>query len=444
MPLLSINTGVAAVLAHSKSFGIISENISNSGTVGYKKIEADFKAVGTSTGGKQNSGGVLAKHDFNANSQGSSKISSSNTDLAIIGNGMFVVNPSATPGNNDPYLMTRVGSFVVGEDGKMKNSDGLYLQAWRTDAAGAIVNAGTQTTLPSLETVSLGPELDNGAATENLVLGANLPADVAAGATENTAQTIYDSKGNAYGLQVNWVKGATANTWDYTFALISNPFGAPSEQKFTPVGTSRTMLFDPNGALKGIGPKGGAPTIGLPAERSTETLTISAAQFAANDPGRNVDPSSITIDWGSYSRVSSGMSQVASPYRPWRLQADGFPPASRDGVTVTDDGLVQVQYKNGRTKNVYRIPLANVRAPTELERVVGNAYTITNTSGDLTLNAAKRGGNGVIQGGQLENSTVDMAKEFAQLIVTQKSYNTATRIITTTDEMLQAVTGLKR
>ena len=212
-------SGVSALAAQSQAFGIISDNISNVNTIGYKDTTARFSTLVTEsiTSTRYSPGGVLARPFVNPEKQGLLQGTTSSTDLAIVGEGFFIVNENDDPVNNGgDYLLTRAGSFVQDEDGNLANSAGLYLQGWRTDSTGAITNAATQDQLSSLETINLAGFTSVSNPTTDAELAVNLPANATTGATETTNLTIYDSLGVDHLLTINWTKNAQANEWAYS------------------------------------------------------------------------------------------------------------------------------------------------------------------------------------------------------------------------------------
>ncbi|MEO9903590.1 MULTISPECIES: flagellar hook protein FlgE [Alphaproteobacteria] len=427
--------GVAAIASQATAFGIISDNIANSQTVGYKETQARFQTLVTRspTATAFTPGGVQSKPLTDPSRQGLLQGTTSTTDIAVDGNGFFVVNGSAEPGADDEYLLTRAGAFNTDENGRLVNTAGYYLQGWRTDVAGNIVNQDTRDLLTSLETVDLSQFGQIANATDDVTINANLPADTTAGATVVTNLTIYDSQGFDYLLRTTWTKSAAANTWTYDYTLIRNPGTAAAAS--VAVGTpSRTMVFNPDGSLNAVG----AGTAGTANNPATETLTISSTQF-----GRSVDSATITLNWGTFGQPT-GMSQFNGEFETSLLNQDGSGPSALTGVSISEDGLVAANFANGQSRIIYRLPLGTVPAATELSGLNGNAYGVTSTSGDIVLSIPTNGGTGRIQSGALENSTTDIATEFTDLIVTQRAYSAATRIITTGDELLDEIIRIKR
>ena len=424
-------SGVSAIAAQSTAFGIISDNIANVNTVGYKASSARFQTLVTEgqTATKYMPGGVIARPFSDPERQGLLLGSSSTTDLAITGNGFFVVNAESTPNpNQDEYLLTRAGSFVPDENGNLINTAGYYLQGWATDSQGVVTNATTQDLVSSLETVNIGGFNSTTAPTGNVSTTLNLPATAATGSTETTNLTIFDSLGVGHLLTVNWTANAAANTWDYTVD-VTNPDGTVN----TIAGASGQMIFNGNGQLQSVdGTAGAAGTAG------TSTIPVLAADF-----GNGSNLSNIVINWGNFGSTS-GLGQVSGDYQAVTLNQDGSGPSSLTGVDVDSEGFVTAQFANGETRIVYKLALAQVPAATQLKAQSGNTYSLSAGSGDLVLTEAGQLGAGLFESAALESSTVDLAEEFTDLIITQRSYSAATRIITTGDELLDEIIRVKR
>lgn len=209
-------SGVSGLNAGSQALGTIADNISNVNTVGYKDTSARFSTLVTqqATVNSYAPGGVNFNRQSNIAGQGLLQGSSSATDLAISGQGMFVVNGVVSPGSADPYLYTRAGSFTPDQNGNLRNTAGFYLQGWATDAAGT-PTATNLSVLSSLETVNVSGVSGSATATSSVELGANLPATAANGASSVTNVQIFDSLGVSHDVAFTWTK-ADLNQWNLT------------------------------------------------------------------------------------------------------------------------------------------------------------------------------------------------------------------------------------
>ncbi len=214
-------SGVSGLNAFSQALGTIADNISNVNTVGYKETVAAFSTLVTqqTTNNSYSPGGVLFNSKTLVDKQGLLQSSSSATDLAISGQGMFVINGNAIPTSSDPFLFTRAGSFTPDQNGDLKNSAGFYLQGWVTDAAGVPTAANT-TILTSLETVNVSGASGSATSTTTISIGANLPATDTNGASHITNVQVFDSLGFAHDLPFTWTKSAT-NQWNLDVTVPS-------------------------------------------------------------------------------------------------------------------------------------------------------------------------------------------------------------------------------
>lgn len=245
----SMRSGVSGLAAQSSAFSAISDNIANLSTVGYKGTDTAFKTLVTkqTTSSAYSSGGVQSVSTQSISSQGLLSSSSSSTDLAISGNGYFVVNQAATPGSGDIWAYTRAGSFTTDTNGYLRNSGGFYAQAWsllpwdgspdasvvniqginymkayyNTDGQVVYINDNIidSTNLKPINLATIG---GTATPTTQLTMGANLPASAAIGSSQKVSALIYDSLGNASNLSIDYTKTGS-NHWSMG---VSIPSGA--------------------------------------------------------------------------------------------------------------------------------------------------------------------------------------------------------------------------
>ncbi|MDC0997977.1 flagellar hook protein FlgE [Rhodospirillaceae bacterium] len=450
---MSINSGlfagVAAVAAQSTAFAVISDNIANVNTVGFKDTTTQFQALVTqSLSTSASAGGVKSITQTDPIKQGLLQGTENSTDVAIDGNGFFVTNEAAIPGIGDEYLLTRAGNFIKDEDDKLVNSAGFYLQGYATTGTGAIENNNTRDLLSSLETVDLSKFQRVAKVTTTVELNLNLNAAAAdADVNDITNLTVYDSQGNDYLLRLSWDKTATANIWDCV-ATIEDPaavLASVAETGTAAKATGFRVEFNTDGTPKTITAVGGggAATTGAAGTAATTTIGFTAAAVSAVYTGRATDNLSFTVNFGNYG-TSSGITQYDAPYQTSLLNQDGNGPTDLERVSFDDKGLLTAVFSDGSSRPIYKLPIATVPAPSELEALSGNAYRITANSGEAVLNFATEGGAGRVSASALENSTVDIAGQFTDLIIAQRAYSAATKIITTGDELLEEITRVKR
>ena len=252
----ALSSGVSGLTAQSSAMGAIADNITNVSTVGYKNTRVDFQTLVT----KQTSstlfsaGGVQSKPRQDTGVQGLLQASSSQTDISISGQGYFVVNEANTPTLSNEFLYTRAGSFFQDKSGFLRNTAGFYLQAWPTDANGAVIPANTSLTVSNqnivstdyLATVNLSQVGGTASATSTIGIGTNLPANDVAGATHKTDVQFFDSLGNAANISFVYTKSPTENQWDLSVAPPSGSAVLTIED-----GTSPTALvYDSTGQLE--------------------------------------------------------------------------------------------------------------------------------------------------------------------------------------------------
>jgi flagellar hook protein FlgE len=450
---MSINSGlfagVAAVAAQSTAFAVISDNIANVNTVGFKDTTTQFQALVTqSLSTSASAGGVKSITQTDPIKQGLLQGTENSTDVAIDGNGFFVTNESSIPGIGDEYLLTRAGNFIKDEDDKLVNSAGFYLQGYATTGTGAIENNNTRDLLSSLETVDLSKFQRVAKVTTTVELNLNLNAAALDGDVNDiTNLTVYDSQGNDYLLRLSWDKTNTANIWDCV-ATLEDPSAVLASVAETGTASKNTgfrIEFNTDGTPKIITAVagGGAATTGAAGAAATTDIGFAKAAVSAIYTNRATDDLSFKINFGNYG-TSSGVTQYDAPYQTSLLNQDGNGPTDLERVSFDDKGLLTAVFSDGSSRPIYKLPIATVPAPSELEALSGNAYRITANSGEAVLNFATEGGAGRVSASALENSTVDIAGQFTDLIIAQRAYSAATKIITTGDELLEEITRVKR
>jgi len=436
---MSINSamlsGVSALIANSAALGAISDNISNVNTVGYKQNETQFEDLVTSKAvqGNYNSGGVQANVSQLVTQQGQFTQTSSATDLAINGNGFFVVasTPAGLSATSGPSY-TRAGSFTKDSTGDLVNSAGLYLQGWMANSSGVVTTDPSD--LTKLSTINVNDVADEPNATTSASVNANLDStttattgyvagDMAAGTTTPTFTNqlvVYDGQGGQHTVQLDYLKTGS-NTW------AVEAVGVPASDVSSTNGLvgQTTLTFDSSGQLT----SGGQATLTM-AYSNTGLNPTSGDQTVALDLGGGTGTGSLT------------QTAVASAVNSSTI--DGGAPGTLTGVTVGSDGKVTAAFSNGATRTIAQVAVATFTNPDGLAASTGNSYTATAQSGTYTLKTAGDAGAGTMESSQLEASTVDLSTEFTNLIITQRAYSAASKIITTADQMLQELIQVKQ
>lgn len=410
--------GVSGLAAQSNALGMISDNIANVNTVGYKGTSARFSTLVTqaATQTTHTPGGVSSSPYSYINRQGLLQGSASGTDLAVAGQGFFVVNESSTPGFGDDFYFTRAGSFNPDQNGNLVNAAGYYLQGYNLRNGAPPPSASTFT---GLETVNISNLSGSAAATTGIALGVNLPSTAAVADSFSVTAQVFDSLGNSHDLDITFTKTAS-NTWSWAASNPTLDGGATSSG--TAVG-SGDIVFDTDGTPLTLSPA--APSI-----------TLTGFTTGAGN-------ATVTLDLGTIAGTD-GLTQFAGDFTISNIDQDGVRFGNYTGITINEEGIVTALFDNGQRQDIYQLPLGMFRNPNGLEAKTGNVYLETDRSGNFQLTLSGNGGAGDIAPAALESSTVDLAEEFTKMIITQRAYSANTKVITTADEMLDELIRVKR
>jgi flagellar hook protein FlgE len=435
----AINTSISGLSAQSSAFGNISDNVANSQTVGYKRVDTSFTDyLTTSTGLDNQPGAVTAKPSYINDVQGAITQTDNPTGLAITGQGFFAVSKTSGQINGLPVFnaqqdYTRAGDFTMDANGYLVNSAGEYLNGWSVNATTGVADQNAMNPIQVSQT-SLNP-----VATSNVVLSANLPATPTSGTATtgspvSSQLTVYDSLGTAHTVDLNWVQNS-ANDW--TVSIV-----APDATNNANLGSADVQFGAasgntvPAGTIGQIGsPTGSVTTAGFTAGQAA-TL-----QFTANFGAGN---QAINVNLGTYGQTNGVTQYAGSTYSLRGLTQDGVPPGSFSGVTLQNNGDVIVNYNNGQSRTVAQVPVITFNDANQLQRQNGQAFTATDTSGTPLAETAGSNGAGTLVTGSVENSNVDIATEFSQLIVSQQAYSANAKVVTTADQLLQVTISMKQ
>ncbi len=420
--LRSMSAALSGLRAHQAMLDVVGNNISNVSTTGFKSSQTVFEDVLSQTlrgsgapqpefGGTNPSQvglGVRLAGTSQSMTQGALQRSGRSNDMGIQGDGFFVTEFGGE------RFYTRAGNFTIDGVGRLVTQSGQLVQGWQASAAGVI---DTNQPLSDI-TVSVGGQLPP-QQTSSITVGGNLPATAVAGDVFTSAVTVYDQEGIAYPLTISYTKDPAANTW-----VVSASYGSPATPlTFTSTGTtSETMVFGANGEL--VTP-------------ATRDLTFDAASFAS--PGF---PGNVTVSLGAANAPGRVVQFAGNPTVSVTAQ-NGSTAGVLQSYTVTQDGTLQGYYSNGRNQAIGQVAIAVFANPEGLERVSGD-WRETPNSGLAQVGTALTGGRGAINPGTLESSNVDLPQEFTNLIVSQRGFQANSRVITTSDELLQEIVNLKR
>ncbi|MDH2344664.1 MULTISPECIES: flagellar hook protein FlgE [unclassified Bradyrhizobium] len=403
-----MRTGVSGMSAQSNKLSTVSDNIANVNTTGYKRASTEFSSLILKSGsGNYDSGAVETTVRYAISDAGNYQFTTSATDLAVQGNGFFVVQDP-----NGTNFLTRAGAFVPDSTGNLVNAAGFQLMGYN------IANGATPTVAANgfggLQVVNVNQMALQAAPSTKATVAANLdPSATAIAApagpanyTSKTSMVTYDNIGNAVTLDVYAAKTG-ANTWD-----IAVYNGATA---LTTSGPATTFTFNVSAAGKGA-----------LAAASPKALSVAI-------PGGSA---AFNIDL-------SAMTQVASSFG-FKATVDGNAPSAVDKVNIDDKGVVTAVLKNGTTLPSFQIALATVPSPDHLTPEVGNVYSPNLDSGNVQVGLAGQGGLGTIQSGALEDSNVDLADELTSMIEAQRGFTANSKSFQTGADLLDVVVNLKR
>ena len=441
-------TGVSGLAAQSQQMAMISDNLANINTHGYKKINARFSTLVTDSGSLSSfsPGGVRGSPFALVDQQGLIQTSDSATDLALSGAGFFVINTQSD--GSGEFIYTRAGSFTPDFTGNLRNAAGYFLQGWPLDASGNIPAANAD--LSSVQTINIQSVSGVAAATTQIDVGMNMDADETidgvyalgdvelGGATAHFFRNfnIFDSLGSQHELQIAYVKTGI-NEWAVEL-IATNPADVVGGGGAGGLLASGRLAFNGDASLDADNTLGVAAPIGVFDAITgvlTENVPIAWSNGASN--------SSVDVVFGT-NDLNDGLTQFASPYNVSFVNQNGALVGQLSNITVDKDGFVVAAFSNGQTQRIYKVPLATFADVNSLGARTGNAYAESDRSGSFNLREPGKGGAGIIVPSALESSNVDIAEEFTTMIITQRAFSANTRVIVTADEMLEELILSKR
>lgn len=409
----SMSSAISGMRNHQLMLDVVSSDISNVSTIGFKSSNILFSDVLSQTLQAGDPQGVVAgtnpaqvglgsrlagtAQNF---AQGALQRTGRTTDLAIEGDGFFIVN------NANAQLYTRNGSFSFDAQGNLSTADGWYVMGWQADLDGMIDPTGPLTRLR----VPIGSAMAPVQTTEVSVSG-NLNAAAAIGTRVSNSVAAYNAQGAEVVLNVSYTKTA-ANQW-----TVSATHGDPA----SPVTlTDNVLTFDITGELT------------IPVDRN---INIAAGQI----PGIT---EAMTIEMGA-ATTPNRVTQYGSQTNVSVIGQNGSFAGALQSFNVSNGGSIMGVYSNGKSVQVGQVAIAVFTNPQGLERVAGG-WRETGNSGLPQIGQAASFGRGKISAGTLELSNVDLAEEFSRLVVAQRGFQGNARVITASDEILQEVVRLGR
>lgn len=409
----SMFSGVTGLRNHQVKMDVIGNNIANVNTVGFKKSRVTFQDTLSQTmrgaaSPQGNRGGTnpmqvglgmtIASIDT-IHSPSSAEYTGNMTDLSIEGDGYFIV------GDGLDMFYTRAGNFGFDENGNLINTaNGLKVMGWQDTEKHEVPADKSPQSIRSIE-IRKGMMIPASATTE-INFAKNLNAETENNGTYSLPFKVYDSLGCAHNLTIEFTK-TNANEWNYNITS--------TDSNVTNIANNTgTITFDNDGNCNI--PAGG-------------TMTFDLANGADN--------MSISIDF-------SGTTQYAKETNVDLSYQNGYPAGTLTDVTTDTTGVITGIFDNGYNRQLAQVALANFDNPAGLIKAGQNMYRYSNNSGEPQIGESGTGGRGAIAPGYLEMSNVDLSEEFTQMIITQRGFQANSRIITTSDEMLQELVNLKR
>ncbi len=458
----SMFSGVSGLRIHQTKMDVIANNISNVNTVGFKSSRVTFNEVfyqttagASGANAESGRGGVnptqiglgasVASIDKNM-TQGAAQRTDIATDVMINGDGFFIV------GDNSGTYFTRAGAMTIDDEGNLVTPTGMRVMGWDTakDANGKwVVNQGNVKPI----TFSGDKQYAPPSPTTNIEFEGNL--NPVTNPTRESSMDFYDTVGNRYVVNVKYtLNGAD---WDMTvgdvayidgdktkpgvkvavaglaLTLTGPPNVAPgTEVKYTALGTGK-ISFDTEGDITGaLGNNNIAtdPELKVPIT-VTGTGLVPNSTFGIGG--------TVTLKFGKLKQYVGESANAKA------VKVDGAKPGTLSGLSIGTDGIITGRYSNGTTRPLNQIPVARFKNPAGLEKIGDNLYVSTSNSGDFDgVGEDVQGGGGRMMGGVLEMANVDLAAEFTDMITTQRGFQANSRIITTSDEMLNELVNIKR
>jgi len=432
--LSSLYTGISGLTVYGNAMSVIGNNIANINTVGFKAARVSFADLysmaltNSAVGQIQVGRGVRMSSVDQLFTQGSLENTGSATDMAVQGDGFFVVSD----GSGTYY--TRAGHFIFDRDGRLVNPEGYTVQGWTLNPTTGLPTGPvgdltfTTTAVPANATQNsfIAVNLDSNETANPGGPAFDPTSMTTAESTSNYSSSfaVYDSLGNSHVVTVYFRKtGAGAWSW----------YGCVDGGEITG-GTAGQLEIEAQG------------TLSFTTSGALDNHTTAASDFDFVGAAQN---QSVVFDFGTSITGEGGAgldgtTQFAGDSTSYLVTQDGYASGLLQGLIVSDEGIIVGRFSNGQTQNLSQIALARFPSPWGLESIGSNLFVESNDSGQPLVNAPGTSGLGKIASNSLEMSNVDLASEFVDMIRMQQAFTANSKIITTTDQMLSEVLNLKR
>lgn len=436
---------LSGLSASSRALDVISNNIANGSTVGFKAASARFSdvyAASLSGTGSSNIGiGTASSAIFQQFTQGNLTTTNSPLDIAINGQGFYRMSDEGA------ITYSRNGQFHVDNGGFVVNDQNMRLTGFIADASGVIVpSSPAEIRIDASDLAPVATGQSNSAsgfrgvrANLNLDARAQVPTAPFAPSGANmvtidpqsynfsTALTTYDTLGNPHTLTFYFAKQPTSGDW----SMFANVDGTELDNVDLGAGAGNPLAvnFDSFGRLSTTMPQ--SVSINL---TGVNNDLIAAGQSVPINSANS--PMAFNLDL-------TGTTQFGSPFGTNRLEQDGFSSGRLAGVSVGPDGVIQGRYSNGQTRNLAQVVLANFTNPNGLQSLGGNQWVETSESGPALIGAPGTASLGVLSASSVEDSNVDLTAELVSMITAQRNYQANAQSIRTQDQILQTLVNLR-
>jgi flagellar hook protein FlgE len=456
----ALYTGVSGLSAYANAISVIGNNIANVNTTGFKESRGNFSDIlsqNSGTGGTLPIGrGVLVSNVSSVFTQGAFQSTSLPGDLAIDGDGFFMVKDPKT----NALLYTRNGNFALNRDGKLATPEGLVVQGFNVDSTGNALplaadvdisgqafppkksaNATVQVSLDSTSPLITDPTTGAVAAFD--------PANPAKTSQFSTALTVHDSLGTDHTIDVYFQK-ISNNSWNYYIGTRGNQLAGQTGDSFVTVG-SGALTFASDGGLDTVtttadinGP------LATPVQGATANFDFAggaqlgqAIAFNFGTP-RQVLSNGALVPNPSAPTGFEGTTQFAAPSSTLLQSQDGYGSGVLQSFSIDEQGKVRGLFSNGQSLDLKRVALAKFTSTAGLKPVGKNLFSETILSGQPIIAGPGNSGTGSLRSGALEISNVDLSNQFVELIRAQQAFQANARVITTGDQLITETVNLKR
>jgi flagellar hook protein FlgE len=401
---MSFNVALTGLNAATQDLAVVSNNLANSATVGFKSSRAEFGDIyaSTQTGVSSTAigNGVRVQEVAQQFSQGNVETTGNSLDLAINGNGFFTLS------NGGALSYTRDGQFQLNNAGQVVTSSGAALQVYAPLPTGGF-NTGGLSNLTLTTNESAPQATANASITATLPANATVPTNATfspsdpTSYTDTTSLTVYDSLGAAHTASLYFIKGAAANDWSVQTYVDGNAVGTPQDLQYS---TSGVLTNPPNGQVT------------LPAYTPATGAANMNMAFNFNQTQQTGDTFAVTA-----------------------VQQDGFTTGTLTGINIDSSGVVQASFTNGRSVDLGQVAMANFANNQGLQQNGNATWTATTASGSVVQGVAGGSGFGSIQSGALEESNVDTTSALVDMITAQRDFQANAQMIQTQDQITQTV-----